>query len=180
MSSFDLVRIRSFISTQEQSDLYQLALSYRDEGVLEANTRGPGRFRAKIWGTPYCTPLIHEVGKRIVAGFHLAQCPVDPQLGWIISLLEPGAQIHPHIDKYPYHEQHNTKHLRCNIMISSDNASGNPVIAGNSVDVPERALWGFFPSEVGHSTKIIQTTSPRVVYQFGFVVPGDYRFPQQD
>jgi hypothetical protein len=61
-------------------------------------------------------------------------------LHWIISLLEPGAQIHLHRDKYPYHEPMNTQYLRCNIMVSRDNASGNPMIGGQEIEVPERSL----------------------------------------
>jgi hypothetical protein len=179
MSSFEIAKIENFVSAQEQHEMRETALALQAEGILQANPRGPGRFRAKIWGTEQCTPFIHAIGNRVIEHFGLTDCPVDPQLGWIISLLEPGACIHPHVDRYPYHEQSGTKHLRCNIMVSRDNASGNPVLAGNILEVPERTLWGFFPSEVVHYTQLIRTSKPRIAYQFGFMVPEAYSLSQQ-
>jgi hypothetical protein len=155
-----------------------LAMQYYDSGVLEANSRGPGRYRAKIWDTPFCTPFLLGIGDRIVDRFQLAGYPVDPQLGWIISLLQPGSHVHTHRDRYPYHDQMNALHLRCNIMVCKDHESGNPVIDSDSIDVQERGLWAFFPSEVDHSTALIQTTQPRICYQFGFVVPNTYSLEQ--
>lgn len=180
MSSFEIARLKDFISTEEQVEMRDIAMDYLARGVLQANPRGPRRYRAKIWGTDHCTPFIRALGDRVVTRFHLQGCPVDPQLGWIISLLQPGAYIHPHMDKYDYHEQSGTKHLRCNVMVDRDDDSGNPVIAGNIIEVPERALWGFFPSEVEHCTQVIRTTKPRIAYQFGFTVPGDYSLAPTD
>ena len=172
----DLVVVSNFITASEQAELKRIALDYFDQGILEANPRGPGRYRAKIWNTPYCTDFIKMLGDRIVKQFDLSGYPIDLELGWIISLLQPGAQIHPHIDKYPYHQTMKAKHLRCNIMVCKDDVSGNPVIAGQAIDVAENSLWGFFPSEAVHSTDIINTSSPRIAYQFGFVVPQNYQF----
>ena len=177
MDRIDLSCVPEFISCEEQQALRELALNYLDTGVLQPNPRGPNRYRAKIWDTPYCTPLIKQVGERIVSHFQLAGYPVDPQLGWIISVISDGGQIHPHLDRYPYHDQHNAKHLRCNIMVSKENNSANPVICGQAIDVAERALWAFFPSEAPHATQEIQCRQPRIVFQFGFMVPNSYRLP---
>ena len=179
MKTFETMQINEFITVDEQQQMKSIAVNYLKQGILEANPRGPGRYRARIWNTELCTDLISSIGERIIEQFHLEDCPVDHQLGWIISLLQPGAQIQPHIDKYPYHDQLNAKHLRCNIMISRDNISGNPVINGNVIDVAERALWGFFPSEQVHCTQVIETIEPRIVYQFGFVVPSSYKLKEQ-
>ena len=176
MGMFDVVTTPDFISDREQDELQGLALEYLDKGVLQANPRGPGRYRAKIWGTDHCVTLITDIGGRIVEQFRLSGCPVDPQLGWIVSLLQPGASIHPHLDRYPYHAQTRTKHLRCNVMVARENASGNPVISGRSIEVPERSLWGFFPSEIPHGTGVIDGGAPRIVFQFGFMVPQLYQF----
>lgn len=178
MSEFDLLCASGFISVEEQSELRQIALAYFETGVLEANAKGPHRYRAKIWGTENCTPFIKRLGGRIIEFFQLQGCPVDPQLGWIISLIEKGGQVHPHYDKYPYHDEHNAKHLRCNIMVAKENATGNPVIEGQIIEVPERAVWGFFPSEAEHATQLVDVESPRIVFQFGFVVPKNYQFPK--
>ncbi|WP_339673428.1 hypothetical protein [Dasania marina] len=175
--SFELLCATGFISAAEQDELRGIALAYWQQGVLESNAKGPHRYRAKIWGTEHCTPFIKQLGGRIIEFFGLQGCPVDPQLGWIISLIEKGGQVHPHYDKYPYHDEHNAKHLRCNIMVDKENASGNPVIEGEIVDVPERAVWGFFPSEAQHATQLVDVERPRIVFQFGFVVPNDYQLP---
>lgn len=179
MQALDYVIEQNFISSEEQQELCNIAESYLADGILQANPRGPGRFRAKIWDTPYCTPFIRQMGNRVIRRFQLMGYPVDPQLGWIISLIKPGASIHQHIDKYPYHEQLKAKHLRCNIMVSRDHPSGNPVIGGQEIDVPERSLWAFFPSEVAHGTQPIMTAAPRIAFQFGFVVPDGYGFPSE-
>ena len=147
MSKFDLLCATDFISIEEQAQLHSIALDYFERGVLQANPRGPHRYRAKIWNTKYCTAFIRQLGSRIIDSFQLQGCPVDPHLGWIISLIEKGGQIHQHRDKYAYHVQNNAKHLRCNIMVSRENASANPIIDGEIIDVSERAVWGFFPSE---------------------------------
>ena len=171
---FELLCATQFITEGEQEELRSIALDYLERGVLEANPKGPNRFRAKIWGTEYCVPAIQKIGARVIEDFKLQGFPVDPQLGWIISVIEKGGQIHPHIDKYPYHDEHNAKHLRCNIMVAKENATGNPVIEGKIIDVPERAVWGFFPSEAAHATQELDVEQPRIVFQFGFVVPESY------
>lgn len=177
MPNFDLLCATDFISVEEQDELRGIALDYFKQGVLEGNPRGPHRYRARIWNTVYCTPFISQLGARISDAFQLRGYPVDPQLGWIISLIENGGQIHPHIDKYEYHVKNNAKHLRCNIMVSKENDSANPVIDGKVIDVAERSLWVFFPSEVVHSTQLLDVVEPRIVFQFGFVVPKDYQLP---
>ena len=120
---------------------------------------------------------IKKIGARIIHYFQLQGLPVDPHLGWIVSVIERGGQIHPHIDRYPYHDQHKAKHLRCNVMVSKENATGNPVIEDKIMDVPERAVWGFFPSEAHHATQLLDVDEPRIVFQFGFVVPESYHLP---
>lgn len=176
-SKIDFLCTTDFISIDEQAELQSIALDYYKKGILQSNPRGPHRFRAKIWGTKYCTDFIQQIGSMIVDSFELQKCPVDPQLGWIVSLIESGGQIHPHRDKYPYHDLHNAKHLRCNIMVSKENSSGNPVIDDQIIDIPERAIWGFFPSEALHATQVIDMNEPRIVFQFGFMVPNSYRLP---
>ena len=174
---FELLCATGFITESEQQQLRDIALDYWRQGVLEGNPKGPHRYRAKIWGTEHCNDFIKRLGGRIIEFFQLQGCPVDPQLGWIISLIEKGGQVHPHYDKYPYHDEYKAKHVRCNIMVDKENASGNPVIEGQIVDVPERAVWGFFPSEAEHATQLVDVSRPRIVFQFGFVVPEDYHFP---
>jgi hypothetical protein len=177
MSNLELSCSKDFITIEEQTELCNIAADYFKQGVLEANPRGPHRYRAKIWGTEYCTPFIMTLGKRIIEHFKLEGCLVDPHLGWIISVIEKGGQIHKHRDKYAYHVQNNVKHLRCNIMVTRENATANPVIEDQIIDVPARAIWGFFPSESEHCTQLLDVEEPRIVYQFGFVVPMDYTLP---
>jgi hypothetical protein len=177
MQNIELLCASEFISVDEQNKLRSIALDYYKQGILESNPRGPHRYRAKISNTSFCTPFINQLGERIRDLFQLGNFPVDPHLGWIISLIEKGGQIHPHIDKYEYHIKNNAKHLRCNILVTRENDTANPVIDGKVLDVNERCLWGFFPSEVVHSTQLLDVVEPRIVFQFGFLVPKDYQLP---
>ena len=39
----DLVVVRNFITASEQAELKSIALDYFEQGILVANSRGPGR-----------------------------------------------------------------------------------------------------------------------------------------
>ena len=167
--------IDEFLSGSEQSSLSALAYDYRKRGVLEGNPSGPKRFRRKVFDTVYYDQQIKLVAGRIVDRLGLHGCAVDPYLGWIISYIEPGGFIKPHIDRHLHYQKTGDRHMRCNVLVQGDDASAYPIIAGEPLIVRERGLWAFFASDYPHGTDILQGDKPRIVYQFGFVVPGDYR-----
>lgn len=171
-----LVR-NEFLTTEEHDYLLALAGSYKTQGVLEANPSGPRRFRKKVYDTPYCTSEIECLGKRISEEFGFAGAKVDPYLGWIISYIEPGGFIKPHIDRHQRYHETPDQHLRCNVLVQGTGEDCHPIIGDRRYAVEERGLWAFFASNHVHGTAVIQGPKPRIVYQFGFAVPGDYRLP---
>lgn len=169
--------IEEFISGDEQDELRDTAVKYRRNGILEPNPGGPKRFRKKIFGTPYCDRLMQSVGERIVTTFGIRGCPVDPYLGWIISFIEPGGFIKLHIDAHQHYQETPDRHLRCNVLVQGRGESACPIVDEIPVRVGERGLWAFFASEYPHGTQLIQGVEPRIVYQYGFTVPGGYTLP---
>jgi hypothetical protein len=172
--------IDEFLTSEEQAHFLALANQYRADGVLEANPSGPLRLRAKVYGTEYCDAEMTRVGARIIETFGLAGFPVDRYLGWIISFIEPGGFIKPHIDRQPHYQETSDKHLRCNVLVQGPDASAYPLVGAQRLKVSERGLWAFFASEHPHGTQVLQGDQPRIVYQFGFCVPSTYSLDQHD
>jgi hypothetical protein len=169
----NFIRFTDFVTEEERSELEKLAYEFKDTGVLVENPAGPNRLVAKVYGTDNCTPLITEMGNRIAKRLELENYDVDSHLGYTISLIQPGGFIHEHVDLYgPYME--GMRHLRCNIMVSRENESGNPIISHLIVPIPERYAWAFMASECKHGTQDIAGTKSRIIYGFGWTVPADY------
>jgi hypothetical protein len=169
----NLKRLLDFVSEDERRQLEETAYEFRKTGVITANPAGPKRYRGKIFGTDHCTPLITELGKRVSAQLALDDYEVDPYLGYTVSLIEPGGFIHEHIDRYGSYRE-GMRHLRCNIMVHRENESYDPVISSLIVPVPERAAWAFMASECRHGTQDIDGRQPRIIFGFGWTVPGSY------
>lgn len=169
----NLLRILDLVSEEERAQLEDLARFYRASGIIDANPAGPKRYRGKIYGTPHCTPLVTMLGDRIADRLGLTGFPVDPYLGYTVSYIEPGGFINEHIDRYgPYLDE--ARQLRCNIMVTRDNDTYDPVICNMLVNVPERGAWAFYASECLHATQEINGPRPRIIFGFGWVIPADY------
>ena len=175
--SKEIVVLRNFISETERAELRKKAELYRKTRVLEPIQAGPCRFSRRIDGTDYCNAMMTSIGGRVVNTFGLGRVQIDPYLGWIISYIEPGGFIHPHFDRQPLYVETDKQHLRCNIMVSNGGTPADPVIDGRPFRVEERSLWAFFPSNLAHWTRPHGGPGPRIVYQFGFAMPGHYRMP---
>lgn len=174
LTSGNLIRLLDLVSKEERSQLESLAFEFRREGVIDANPAGPKRYRGKIYGTEHCTPLITSLGDRIAGRLALTDYPVDPYLGYTVSFIEPGGFINEHVDRYgPYLE--GSRQLRCNIMVTHDDDTYDPVISRTLVNVPERAAWAFYASECLHATQEISGPRPRIIFGFGWVIPEDYQ-----
>lgn len=177
MSGNDAVNalvIDGFVSDTEQTGLCELAKEYRHNGVLQQNPSGPLRYRRKIDGTEFCTDAVRTIADKIIGRLNLQGCAIDPYLGWIISYIEPGGFVKPHIDRHPHYQDSGDRHLRCNILVQGNNASAFPVIEFQPIAVQERGLWAFFASEKGHGTAALRGDQPRIVFQYGFVVPAGF------
>lgn len=177
-----LMFVPNFVTQGERDELKNIAEAYFKEGILEPNPGGPKRFRVKMNGNKHehCTPFISLIADRIISRFNLNGCPVDEYLGWVISLIQPGGCLPPHIDSFDHYGRDTRRHLRCNIMVSRENDTYNPIIEANAIAVPECSLWSFFASESKHGTQPVVGDSDRIVYQFGFSVPSDFVLSDAD
>jgi hypothetical protein len=167
--------IDDFVSESERQYLCDKATEFRTTGVLEQNPGGPLRYRKRIDNTPYCDAVILALSDRIRNRLNIENCAVDPNLGWIVSLIEPGGFIKRHIDAHENYQETGNLHLRCNILVQGRNESCYPLISDIAHPVHERGLWAFFASRHFHGTQIIKGRDSRIVFQFGFVVASDFQ-----
>lgn len=170
------VTFSDLIDEEERRELQDYALRLKAADVLDANLVGENRFYQCIWGGPLVTPLIREVAVRIERRFNLGGFPVDPELGWVISVIFQGGFVHTHKDDELYRDKP-MKHLRCNLVVSKPESGGTPVIARDSVPLIERGGWAFFASEEKHSAFPVGGARPRIIYQFGYSVPIAWKLP---
>ena len=173
MSERALIR-PAFISEQERQALLAHAMTLKAQGVLEQNPGGPLRYRAKVHGSEHCTETMFAVAERIRGTFGIEGSAVDPNLGWIISWIEPGGFIKTHIDAHQNYQRSGELHLRCNVLVQGSDATCHPVIDHIAHPVNEGDLWAFVASRYPHGTQVIAGGQARVVYQFGFVVPAEF------
>ena len=167
--------IPAFISATEQEHLRAHATGLREQGQLRSNSAGLNRYFLKIDQTTFCDSSVESIGARIITRLGLEDCRIDPVLGWILSYIEPGGFIHPHIDSRGEYPPREKIHLRCNVLVQGTDPSCYPVIDGSPREVHERSLWAFHASEIEHGTLTIAGGQPRIVYQFGFRVPADHQ-----
>ena len=165
------------LTPAQQSTLLASAIEYRRSGVLEANPSGPNRYRARLFDSKHCTPLMLQLGHEIALLLGVEKYPIDPYLGWILSYVEPGGFIKTHIDAQPRYQNSAEKHLRCNLLVQGADLSARPIIEQQVIPVEERGLWAFFASEYSHGTAVLEGEAPRVVMQYGFSVPRNYQLP---
>jgi hypothetical protein len=170
------VTFSDIIDEAERRELEDYALKLKADEVLEANPAGRNRFYQGIWGGPLVTPLIRKLAGRIEGRFGLDGVPVDPELGWVISVIYHGGFVHTHKDDRLYHDRP-LKHLRCNVVVSKPDGGGVPVIGKRPVPLIERGGWAFFASEVEHSAFPVNGSKPRIIYQFGYSVPEAWALP---
>lgn len=159
----------------ERLHLLKFAQAQMASGELRPNPAGPKRFFQKLDETGVFDPLIEELTVRLeVAVRGVAGCPRDRTLGRVCSWIEPGGYIHEHTDRYrPGAGLEGCGHLRANIVVQMQ-PSSRPLIAGSPVEVSELDAWVFLASHQMHATAVVQGSKPRIVFGFGWTVPGDF------
>lgn len=172
------VVFRDLVNEAERLELRDYALELKVKEALVSNQAGENRYSQRIWGGPLVTPLIRDVAARIERRFGLEGVPVDPELGWVISVILKGGFVHTHTDARLYRDKP-LKHLRCNVVISKPDSGGIPVIANRPVPLVEGGGWAFFASEYPHSSFPVGGTKPRIIYQFGYSLPDTWQLRDQ-
>ena len=172
----DFVTFSDLISEPERLELHDNARLLMAKKQLQVNQAGPNRFFIRIWDTPMVTPLIEKVARRVETKFNLDDCPVDVDLGWVISVILPGGFIHSHTDAISYAGRPYS-HFRCNVVVARPEEGGTPIISGKPVPVMERGGWAFLASEHTHMATAVEGQIPRIIYQFGYRVPASWSLP---
>ena len=162
-----------FISKEFQAYLRKYALHLLKNDVLVKNPVSEHRYYLKSYqDSKYATKPIKKLGQKLEQLLDHHDISVDPLLGWVISYIEPGGFVQLHCDNNDYYQSQQRKHLRCNVVVSKEIDSGNPIIEGKTYTVGERDMWGFFASDDRHGCEIVSGNKPRIIYQFGFSVKG--------
>lgn len=110
-----------------------------------------------------------DLVKDVFAGFCLKWKRSEPLFGHFVgrNYLE-GAFVHQHKDSAPagFH------HVRCNVMVRSPSAGGNPILSGDELAVEQGQAWICFASIESHGSTPIES-GVRVVVSLGGLVEAD-------
>jgi len=119
-------------------------------------------------------PLPDEVWRiraRVVDQLGLHGLEEDHYKGSFMSYIEPGTGVHQHRDDRLKAGTEALLILRCNVLFRKPEGGGTPVFdARKEVDVPDRGMWAFFPTEVVHSATEVRGARFRGLLSFGFLV----------
>ncbi|WP_404365971.1 hypothetical protein AB5I39_09935 [Sphingomonas sp. MMS24-J45] len=164
------ILLPDFISEDDRRHLLDWAFS--TEPYLREN--GPARLCRKTGFIPHIDAHYHDVRLAIQRRMGLPEDSApEPDHGWLVSIIRDSGAVHPHTDSAPP----GTRHLRCNLFLQLPDAGGRPVIAGIPIDVTERMVLAFYPSERMHWSEPCAGDRARVMLSFGYLVPADYRLP---
>lgn len=169
---------KNFISDEQRLSLNNYATTLFEQKRFYPN-KNPRRYFLTLKRNPrvdnnglYYTKEINSLFTRISDTLDLSQPIVDPVIGVIISYMEPGAFIHKHKDLYNSAKYANNDNYRFNIMVNRNyDNSYNPIINDISYDVLNCDAWCFNATQCAHQTLPITGPEPRIVYQFGFLIP---------
>ncbi len=167
--------LASFITEEERGLALAFVNQLRDGERLEVNSISPHRYCFEFSDELPLVPVLRTLGDRIrsvVGESH----PKDSLLGWLVSYIEPGGEIHPHLDNQGiYQTRGDVKHLRCNIVLQKDESSGHVIVEGQMFAPQEADLWMFLASDQRHGSTVVRG-KPRIVLQYGFAVPSGFKF----
>ncbi|CAJ1422585.1 unnamed protein product [Effrenium voratum] len=176
--------IKNFVSEAERFELLESAMAQKQPGprmsqfcfVLPCS--GPSRYFRRLDATGGVDSLVEALTARLESALDLGSRPRDVTLGRVCSYIEPGGFIHEHRDRYVSETSGlaGLSHLRANVVVQMEK-SGQPIIAGKSVPVEEGDAWVFLASKELHATALIEGLKPRIVFGFGWSVPGSYLLP---
>ncbi|WP_214411208.1 hypothetical protein [Sphaerisporangium fuscum] len=132
---------------------------------------------AMVWvpdvsGTPL-GPLPEEfwaIRARVIARLGIEALADDPYKGSFLTSVGPGGDVHTHKDARLPIGDGLVPLLRCNVLVRRPEGGGMPVIAGVEVDVPDRGMWAFHPTELVHGATPVTGETSRLTLSFGFVV----------
>jgi len=118
--------------------------------------------------------IFWRVRRRIVEQLELATLEEDCYKGAFISYIAPGTGVHEHCDARLRIGGERQLILRCNVLVGRPEEGGMPVIAARPIQVPDRGMWVFYPTELVHSAAPVAGSRFRAILSFGFLLrPSD-------
>lgn len=140
-----------------------------------------GRKRGFVWVPPITEQLATELPEefwniraRVVDVLSLHDLMDDPYKGSFLSYVAPGGMVHEHRDARLRLADEEFLILRCNVLFKSPDSGGMPLIGSRRLEVSDRGMWAFFPTEVRHSSTTVGGPDCRGSLSFGFLVrPAD-------
>lgn len=110
------------------------------------------------------------VRSRVIERLALLDVADDPYKGSFLVYVRPGASVHTHRDERLLIDSKQWLLFRCNVLFARPQRGGLPVIVGTEIDVPDRGLWAFYPSELVHGASTVEGASARGILSYGFIV----------
>lgn len=163
----------SIATELERRELLSWALEVRPE--LNLNPKGPYRAFRNVQELSRVADAHVSIGKRLTAALGLPKnIRPEAKLGWYLSIIQEGGNVHPHRDGAPF----GNRHLRCNLFVQLPHAGGLPVVGGKRCEVAECDMLAFFPSEQEHYSDLVGGAKERIICSYGFTVDSSYCFPE--
>jgi hypothetical protein len=114
-----------------------------------------------------------RIRRRVVDRLGLSDLRDDPYKGSYLTYVAAGGEVHEHRDARLQVDGRSMALLRCNVLLARASRGGMPVIDGEEIDVADRGMWAFHPTELLHSATTVSGEVGRVTLSFGFVVDPD-------
>lgn len=153
-------------------------LAAADRGLTPlTKARRDPRTAAPVWvpetSGRVLDPLPDEfwtIRDRVVDRLGIGNMPDDPYKGSFLTSVCTGGDVHTHKDARLLIADAEVPLLRCNVLVQRPDGGGNPVIEGVEIDIPDRGMWAFHPTENVHGATTVTGARSRVTLSFGFVV----------
>jgi len=128
--------------------------------VPEVDEQGLDRIPEEFW----------HIRARVIDRLGLSELDEDHYKGSFLSYIAPGTGVHTHRDARLKIQQEERLILRCNVLFKRPQEGGLPAIESIEIDVPDRGMWAFFPTELVHSATPVRGSEFRGLLSFGFLV----------
>ena len=153
-----------------------------EDGTLTRLTRPEEQGNAHFEGRPIWVPNLDErvmdplpaafweIRARVIELLDIGHLPDDPYKGSFLSYISPGGAVHPHRDARLSIDYEEFALIRANVLFQGSETGGQPIIGPLAVEVPDRGMWAFYPTEIIHSATKVGGSRHRGTLSFGFLV----------
>lgn len=149
-------------------------------GTLTRLTGGPARDRTGeqtlVWVPAVDDEQVDRlpaefwrIRKRVIDLLDIDELEEDHYKGAFMSYIAPGTGVHQHRDDRLMIDGEEVMILRCNVLFCRPENGGLPVVGSTEIEVLDRGMWAFWPTEFVHSATPVQGLRFRGVLSFGFL-----------